>query len=208
MRFGFVGSYGTAAQMVEIGEAAERHGWDGFFSWDRVSLTSTPEWAGLPLAQVDAWDPAVLLGVVASRTRRIRLGAIVFAVPRREPWKFAREALTVDHLSGGRGGHARPRLRGRGCDLVRRGVLASRHGHARVPARARPLRAAPAQACGPRPSVTSTGRAARIGTWGKCLAGSVSGRHDARVCSKAVISASCWRVRPMSSRPSSRRQRV
>src|SRR5690554_1502672 len=102
MRFGFVGSYGGAAELVEIGLAAEKHGWDGYFSWDGISLTSTSEWSGQPLSQVEAWDPMALLGAVAVQTSRVRLGAIVFAVPRREPWKLAREALTVDHLSRGR----------------------------------------------------------------------------------------------------------
>src|SRR5690554_8048002 len=102
MKFGFVGSFGTAHQIVEIAVAAEEHGWDGFFTWDGVSLTSTSEWSGQPLSQVDTWDPMTILGAVATQTSRVRLGAIVFAVPRREPWKLAREALTVDHLSGGR----------------------------------------------------------------------------------------------------------
>src|SRR5690554_2420477 len=101
MRFGFVGSYGSAAQMVEIALAAEEHGWDGFFTWDGISLTSEG-WSEGTLAALDVWDPFTLLGAVATRTSRLRLGAIVFAVPRREPWKLAREALTVDHLSEGR----------------------------------------------------------------------------------------------------------
>lgn len=102
MKFGLVGSYGSAAQMVEIGRATEEHGWDGFFSWDGVSLTSVSEWSGDPLSQVDTWDPMTILGAVATQTSHVRLGAIVFALPRRQPWKFAREALTVDHLSAGR----------------------------------------------------------------------------------------------------------
>jgi alkanesulfonate monooxygenase SsuD/methylene tetrahydromethanopterin reductase-like flavin-dependent oxidoreductase (luciferase family) len=39
---------------------------------------------------------------MAMRTERVRLGAIVFAPTRRRPWKLAREALTLDHLSSGR----------------------------------------------------------------------------------------------------------
>ncbi len=35
-------------------------------------------------------------------TDRVRLGAIVFAPPRRRPWKLAREAVTLDVLSNGR----------------------------------------------------------------------------------------------------------
>ena len=101
MRFGFVGSFGTAHQIVEIAVATEEHGWDGFFTWDAISLTAAGTSEGA-LAPVDVWDPFALLGAVATLTSRVRLGALVFAVPRREPWKLAREALTVDHLSGGR----------------------------------------------------------------------------------------------------------
>jgi alkanesulfonate monooxygenase SsuD/methylene tetrahydromethanopterin reductase-like flavin-dependent oxidoreductase (luciferase family) len=51
---------------------------------------------------MEIWDPWVLLAAAAERTSRIRLGALVFALARRRPWKVAREALTLDHLSGGR----------------------------------------------------------------------------------------------------------
>ena len=36
------------------------------------------------------------------RTDRLRLGTAVTALPRRRPWKLAREAVSLDHLSGGR----------------------------------------------------------------------------------------------------------
>jgi alkanesulfonate monooxygenase SsuD/methylene tetrahydromethanopterin reductase-like flavin-dependent oxidoreductase (luciferase family) len=39
---------------------------------------------------------------MAMRTERIRLGTLVTALPRRRPWKLARETLTLDQLSGGR----------------------------------------------------------------------------------------------------------
>lgn len=101
MRFGFVGSYGRAEQILEIASATEEHGWDGFFTWDGISLTAQG-WSEGTLAALEVWDPFALLAAVAARTSRVRLGAIVFAVPRRDPWKLAREALTVDHLSSGR----------------------------------------------------------------------------------------------------------
>ena len=91
MRVGIVGSFGSAQQVVEMGVAAEETGWDGFFSWDGISI-----------GPVDTFDPWVLLGAIASRTSRITLGAMVFAVPRQQPWKLARESITVDQLSGGR----------------------------------------------------------------------------------------------------------
>lgn len=91
MRFGVVGTFGSARQVVDMAVAAEDAGWDGFFTWDGISVGA-----------VDTFDPWALLGAVAVRTSRVTLGAMVFALARRRPWKLAREALTVDHLSGGR----------------------------------------------------------------------------------------------------------
>ena len=91
MKYGFVGSWGSAEQVLTMAEEAERHGWDGYFTWDGISIGA-----------MDTWDPWVLLGAMAVRTHRIRLGALIFPLARRRPWKVAREALTVDHLSGGR----------------------------------------------------------------------------------------------------------
>ncbi|MEK8225283.1 LLM class flavin-dependent oxidoreductase [Oerskovia sp. M15] len=48
------------------------------------------------------YDPWAILGAAAVVTERVTLGALVFALPRRRPWELARQALTVDHLSGGR----------------------------------------------------------------------------------------------------------
>jgi alkanesulfonate monooxygenase SsuD/methylene tetrahydromethanopterin reductase-like flavin-dependent oxidoreductase (luciferase family) len=44
----------------------------------------------------------VLLAAIAGATTTIRLGTTVTALPRRDPVKLAREAMTLDHLSGGR----------------------------------------------------------------------------------------------------------
>jgi len=79
------------AASVALAQAAEEHGWDGFFTWDGISV-----------GELDTWDPWALLGALAVSTGRIRLGAMVFPLARRRPWKVAREALTVDHLSNGR----------------------------------------------------------------------------------------------------------
>ncbi len=91
MKFGFVGSYGTVHEVLRMAEEAEAHGWDGFFTWDGISIGPT-----------DTWDPWTLLGAIATRTSTVRLGAMIFPLARRRPWKVAREALTVDHLSRGR----------------------------------------------------------------------------------------------------------
>lgn len=91
MKFGFVASYGTVDQVLEMAKEAEAHGWDGVFTWDGISIGGT-----------DVYDPWTMLGAMASVTERVTLGAMVFALARRRPWKVAREAITVDHLSKGR----------------------------------------------------------------------------------------------------------
>ncbi|MFD6179136.1 MULTISPECIES: LLM class flavin-dependent oxidoreductase [unclassified Isoptericola] len=96
MRFGFVGSFGSPQQMVTLARECEEHGWDGFFSWDGLSMA---DWGGESLT---AWDPFAILAGAAAVTERISLGAMVFAVPRHRAWELAQRALTVDHLSGGR----------------------------------------------------------------------------------------------------------
>lgn len=91
MKLGFVGAFGTPAQQVQLAQATEAAGWDGFFTWDAISLGPEP-----------VWDPFTLLGAIAAATQRVQLGALVLAVPRRQPLDLARQALTVDQLSGGR----------------------------------------------------------------------------------------------------------
>lgn len=92
MKFGFIGSFGTPQQHLTLARECEEHGWDGFFTWDAISMG--------PFGAT--WDPFSLLSAVAAVTERITLGAMVFALPRHRPWEFAQRALTVDHLSGGR----------------------------------------------------------------------------------------------------------
>lgn len=91
MKFGVTASCGSATQSIEMAVAAEDAGWDGFFAWDGISV-----------GPMDTFDPWTILGAAAVRTSRITLGAMVFSLPRRKPWEVARQALTVDHLSGGR----------------------------------------------------------------------------------------------------------
>ncbi len=83
----------SARALADLAQEAESAGWDGFFLWDHV----INEAEGIPL--VDVW---VALSAIAMQTTRIRLGATVTPVPRRHPWKLARETVSVDHLSGGR----------------------------------------------------------------------------------------------------------
>lgn len=47
-------------------------------------------------------DPWVALTAIALRTQRIRLGPMVTPIPRRRPWKLARETLSIEQISDGR----------------------------------------------------------------------------------------------------------
>jgi alkanesulfonate monooxygenase SsuD/methylene tetrahydromethanopterin reductase-like flavin-dependent oxidoreductase (luciferase family) len=87
------GAEHSARGLADLAGEAEAAGWDGFFLWDHV----INEAQGVPL--VDVW---VALAAIAVTTRRIRLGTTVTPLPRRRPWKLARETVTLDHLSNGR----------------------------------------------------------------------------------------------------------
>lgn len=93
MQYGFIIPGADSAQtIVDLAEEAEQAGWDGVFYWD-----------GIDIAEVgDIYDPWVLLSAIATRTQRVRLGAIITPLSRRRPWKVARETATLDHLSNGR----------------------------------------------------------------------------------------------------------
>ena len=47
-------------------------------------------------------SPSVFLAAVTQRTRRIRLGALVYVLPMHHPLRLAEEICMLDHLSGGR----------------------------------------------------------------------------------------------------------
>ena len=88
-----VREYGDPALLVELGHEAELAGWDGVFVWDHLAYRE-PE---APVA-----DPWIAVAGLADRTQRIALGVMVCALARRRPWKVAREAASLDVLSGGR----------------------------------------------------------------------------------------------------------
>ncbi len=91
MRTGIVINAGDPLAQVELAARAEAAGWDGVFTYDAIDIGGS-----------DMYDPWSLLAAMALATSRVTLGALVFAPTRRRPWKVAREAMTIDHLSRGR----------------------------------------------------------------------------------------------------------
>lgn len=78
--------------VADLAAEAETHGWDGVFVWDHVLRTP-----GLEVA-----DPWIALAAMAVATERIRLGPMITPLTRRRPHVLARQAVSLDRLSGGR----------------------------------------------------------------------------------------------------------
>jgi alkanesulfonate monooxygenase SsuD/methylene tetrahydromethanopterin reductase-like flavin-dependent oxidoreductase (luciferase family) len=86
------GAYADPRTLAALAREAEDAGWDGFFIWDHIQV-------GWPDPVADPW---VALAAIAAATSRVRLGPLVTPVFRRNPWKLAREAVSLDYLSNGR----------------------------------------------------------------------------------------------------------
>lgn len=92
MKYGVIITGGPVAEQIELARTAEAAGWDGAFTWDGIHLGDAFE----------VHDPWVLMSAFAMATERVRIGAIIQPLARRRPWKVAREAVTLDHVSNGR----------------------------------------------------------------------------------------------------------
>src|SRR5262249_2499701 len=76
---------------LQLIEAYDRF---GFYAYHLAEHHSTP----LGMAP----SPSVFLAAIAQRTRRLRFGPLVWAVPLHHPLRLIEEICMVDHLSGGR----------------------------------------------------------------------------------------------------------
>src|SRR5438067_3083079 len=98
MRYGvncsIMDELGDMRTLVELARDAEAAGWDGFFIWDTLLFARRER---QPLV-----DPWIALTAIAMSTEWVRPGPMVTPLPRRRPWKLARETVSLDHLSGGR----------------------------------------------------------------------------------------------------------
>ncbi len=92
MRYGFIVTSGDPRTVARLAGEAEEAGWDGVFYWDAIHVGEGME----------IYDPWVVMAAMAMETSRVCLGAMLTPPARRRPWKLAREAATLDHLSGGR----------------------------------------------------------------------------------------------------------
>lgn len=98
------------AQIIEIARLAESVGIESIWTAEHVmvpvdmaSRYPYTETGKMPLDEsADFYDPLVTLGAVASATSRIKLGTGINILPQANPLLLAKQAATLDALSGGR----------------------------------------------------------------------------------------------------------
>lgn len=86
------GHWADPRHVAEFAKQVEEAGWDGLSLWDHILV-----WDGNEIG-----DPWIALAAAAAATERLTLMMMVTPLPRRRPWKVAREAVSLDQLSGGR----------------------------------------------------------------------------------------------------------
>lgn len=98
MKFGvtlpITGVDGDVRQIAECAALAEQAGWDAVWIEDYI--------VSFGGAKEPVFDPWLAMTAAALATKRIRIAITVTPLARRRPWKVAREAVTLDHLSNGR----------------------------------------------------------------------------------------------------------
>ena len=103
MQIGFgapvAGAWATPFSLATFADRAEEAGYASLWTFQRLLV---PEGSGMDPVYRSVLDPMVALGYAAAVTSRIRLGVAVINLPFVSPAYLAKQATTVDVLSGGR----------------------------------------------------------------------------------------------------------
>src|SRR3954469_17292173 len=134
MRIGFgapvSGSWATPAIVTEGAARADELGYASLWTFQRLLF---PEGTFLSESYHSVLDPMVALGYLAACTERVRLGVAVVNLPFVAPILLAKQAATIDTLSGGRLalglglGWAEEEFTATGADSERRGPRAEEY---------------------------------------------------------------------------------
>jgi probable F420-dependent oxidoreductase len=93
------GAWATPGYLGSFAEQAEQAGYASLWTFQRLLV---PEGSGMEPVYHSVLDPMVALGYAAAKTSRIRLGVAIINLPFISPAVTAKQAATVDVLSGGR----------------------------------------------------------------------------------------------------------
>jgi probable F420-dependent oxidoreductase len=124
------GAWATPRNLTELGRRAERLGYRSLWTFQRLLA---PTSAALAPVYRSVLDPLVTLGYLAAATSSIRLGVAVVNHPFASPLLLAKQAATVDVLSGGRldlgigNGWLPEEFTGSGASLAGRGARAEEY---------------------------------------------------------------------------------
>jgi probable F420-dependent oxidoreductase len=93
------GAWATPGYLGDFAERAEQAGYASLWTFQRLLV---PAGSGMEPVYQSVLDPLVALGFAAARTSRIRLGVALVNLPFQSPALLAKQAASVDVLSGGR----------------------------------------------------------------------------------------------------------
>jgi probable F420-dependent oxidoreductase len=93
------GAWATPQSITRFATLAEANGYDSLWTFQRLLVGADQQ---LDPVYRSVLDPLVALGFAAASTSRVRLGVAIVNVPFVEPAYLAKQAATVDVLSGGR----------------------------------------------------------------------------------------------------------
>jgi probable F420-dependent oxidoreductase len=134
MRIGFgapvSGAWATPRDLTSFGAQAEEAGYASLWTFQRLFI---PAGAKMDPVYQSVLDPMVALGFLAAGTSRIRLGVALINMPFISAGLLAKQATTVDVLSGGRLdlglgiGWLPEEFRLTGASMARRGALAEEY---------------------------------------------------------------------------------
>ena len=103
MRIGFglpvSGAWATAANITSFAGRAEQSGYASLWTFQRLLV---PEGSGMDPVYQSVLDPMVAMAFAAAATSRIRLAVAVINAPFVSPVYLAKQAASLDVLSGGR----------------------------------------------------------------------------------------------------------
>jgi alkanesulfonate monooxygenase SsuD/methylene tetrahydromethanopterin reductase-like flavin-dependent oxidoreductase (luciferase family) len=94
MRFGLKVNPGTWQEASRWADIAEATGFDGLWTGDNMRNPRDPT--------IPVHDGPTLISAWAATTKRIRVGLLIGNVVFRRPTVLAKQAVTLDHISGGR----------------------------------------------------------------------------------------------------------